>query len=65
MANVQKNTNVKRYTPQVNFGLTNDQLNERIQNNLVNTESIIKTKTIPNIIKNNLFNYGFNTADKP
>lgn len=55
MANVQKNTNVKRYAPQVNFGLTTDQLNERIQNNLVNTESAIKTKTIPNIIKNNLF----------
>ena len=55
MANVQKNTNIKRYAPQVNFGLTNEQLNERIQNNLVNTESAIKTKTIPNIIKNNLF----------
>ncbi|MBR1779358.1 MAG: HAD-IC family P-type ATPase, partial [Clostridia bacterium] len=54
MVNIQNNS-IKRYAPQVNFGLTEGQIRERIRDDLLNKESSLKTKTIPTIIKNNLF----------
>ena len=47
--------NVVRYNPDVNYGLTQEQVSERKINNLVNYDSVIPTKTIARIISDNLF----------
>lgn len=47
--------NIVRYDPKIDFGLSEEQINERIENHLINEEMSIPTKTIPHIIKNNLF----------
>ena len=39
------------------IGLTEEQVKERIENNLVNYNDLPKTKTIGKIIKDNIFNY--------
>lgn len=43
-----------RYNPEKNFGLSKEQIEERIKNNLVNEESVINTKKVSDIIRNNL-----------
>ena len=48
---------VKRYNPDLKIGLTNDQVTERINNNLVNYDDQPKTKTIKQIICDNFFTY--------
>ena len=48
---------VKRYNPDLKIGLTNDQVTERINNNLVNYDDQPKTKTIKQIIRDNFFTY--------
>ncbi|MDQ5984008.1 MAG: Calcium-transporting ATPase CtpE [Eubacteriales bacterium SKADARSKE-1] len=53
MANVCNN--IKRYMPDPKVGLSLNQVQSRICDNLVNTDSSIPTKTIPTIIKNHLF----------
>ena len=48
---------VKRYEPDFKKGLTEAQVNERIENGLVNYDNQPKTKTIGQIIRGNLFTY--------
>ena len=48
---------VKRYNPDLKVGLTNEQVEERIKNNLVNYDDQPKTKSIKQIIKDNFFTY--------
>lgn len=43
--------NIVRYDPKIDFGLSEEQINERIENHLINEEMSIPTKTIPHIIK--------------
>lgn len=43
-----------RYNPHYKDGLTNEQIEERYQNNLVNSDTDVPTKTIPMIIKTNV-----------
>ena len=50
---------MKRYNPDIQKGLTDEEIKERIENNLVNYDTEIKTKSIKQIIINNtitLFN---------
>ena len=49
--------NVKRYNPDYKFGLNDEEVNERILNNLVNYNDQPPTKTIKEIIKSNFFTY--------
>ena len=44
-----------RYNPDPNFGLSQEQVSARIQAKLVNIDTSIPTKTIPQIIKDNTF----------
>ena len=44
-----------RYNSDKELGLSKDQVEKRIQDNLINKETEINTKNIPDIIKNNLF----------
>lgn len=46
---------IKRYTPDPDFGLSQEQVSERIKLGLVNKDVSIPTKTIPQIIKDNTF----------
>ena len=48
---------VKRYNPDYKFGLNDEEVNERILNNLVNYNDQPPTKTIKEIIKSNFFTY--------
>lgn len=48
---------IKRYHPDPHWGLTKEQVEERIQNNLVNFDDQPKTKSIKKIIKDNFFTY--------
>lgn len=48
---------IKRYDPNYQIGLTKEQIEERIENNLVNFDNQPKTKTIKQIILGNLFTY--------
>ena len=48
---------IKRYNPDYRVGLTKNELDERIENNLVNFDNQPKTKTIKQIILSNLFTY--------
>ena len=48
---------VKRYEPDFKKGLTEAQVNERIENGLVNYDNQPKTKTIGQIVRGNLFTY--------
>lgn len=47
--------NIERYNPDIRIGLTNEQVKKRIEQNLVNYDTSVKTKRIPDIIKGNLF----------
>lgn len=47
--------NIERYTPDVNIGLNDVQVKSRIDENLVNYDITVRTKTIPRIICLNLF----------
>ena len=46
-----------RYNPSAKEGLTNQQVNERIANNLVNFNDQPPTKTVKQIIISNFFTY--------
>ncbi|MDD3187351.1 MAG: HAD-IC family P-type ATPase [Bacilli bacterium] len=45
-----------RYNPDINIGLNQKQVNERIKNNLVNYDTVIPTKSKLQIIYKNVFN---------
>lgn len=47
--------NVKRYNVDKNIGLNNEQINERKNNNLVNYDTTVPTKTIGQIVSSNIF----------
>ena len=51
---IDTNRTVERYSPSVDFGLTNSQVQCRIDDNLVNYDASLPTKTIGQIIKENL-----------
>ena len=46
---------MERYNPNIKCGLTNEQVEERKQNNLVNYDTTITTKSIKSIVISNLF----------
>ena len=46
---------INRYSPDINIGLTDEQINERKKENLVNLDTSVLTKTIPQILKENFF----------
>ena len=46
---------MKRYNPDIHYGLNDTEINERIKNNLVNYDTDIKTKSIKTIILSNIF----------
>lgn len=46
---------MKRYNPDIIVGLTDEEINERLDNNLVNYDTSVPTKTIKQIILNNIF----------
>lgn len=48
---------LKRYDVDYKIGLNTDQVNERIQNNLVNYNDVPPTKSVKEIIKSNFFTY--------
>lgn len=48
---------IERYQPTCQEGLNNEQVNERIQNNLVNYNDQPPTKTVKQIIMSNFFTY--------
>ena len=48
---------IKRYEPDYKEGLTEEQVNERIENGIVNFDNQPKTKTVGQIIRGNLFTY--------
>ena len=45
--------NIKRFNPKFSVGLTNEQVIQRIEEKLVNYDTSIPTKTIPQILKEN------------
>lgn len=47
--------NVERYNPNIEIGLTTDQVKKRIEENLVNHDTTIPTKSIKRIIYENFF----------
>lgn len=47
--------NVIRYNPDKNYGLTEEQVEERYRTNLVNKDTTVKTKTIPEIVFTSTF----------
>lgn len=47
--------NVERYNPDIKCGLSSEQVKRRYEQNLVNYDTSVKTKKIPDIIKGNLF----------
>ena len=50
---------MKRYEPNIEYGLTEEQVEERKKENLVNKDTSVPTKSIKQIIKDNfvtLFN---------
>lgn len=46
---------MKRYNPEITIGLTTKEINERLDNNLVNYDTSVPTKTINHIILGNIF----------
>ena len=46
---------MKRYNPDVNVGLTDEQVNNRVKENLVHRDVTVPTKSIKQIISGNLF----------
>ena len=44
-----------RYNPDLKFGLTTEQIKKRIEDNLVNYDTAVPTKSIKNIISSNIF----------
>ena len=44
-----------RYNPNLNEGLSNEQIKKRIEDKLVNYDTSIPTKSIKNIIGSNIF----------
>ena len=47
--------NVERYNPNIEIGLTTDQVKKRIEEDLVNHDTTIPTKSIKRIIYENFF----------
>lgn len=47
--------NIKRYNPKINTGLTDEQVNSRISDELVNYDSSVPTKSIKQIFFDNFF----------
>lgn len=46
---------IKRYNPDINNGLSNEEVNKRIEEGLVNYDSSVPTKSIKQIIFDNFF----------
>lgn len=46
---------IDRYEPDLKIGLTEKQIDERIKNNLINYDTSVPTKSIPQILKENFF----------
>ena len=46
---------MKRYNPDLNIGLTNEEISKRIEENLVHKDVSVKTKSIKDIIRTNFF----------
>lgn len=49
------NQKTKRYNPDINKGLSNEEVNKRIEENLINYDSSVPTKSIKQIIFDNFF----------
>ena len=47
--------NIERYKPSVSAGLNTEQVNKRIEDNLINYDSSVPTKSIKQIIFENFF----------
>ncbi len=47
--------NIKRYNPNINIGLSDEQVNERIESNLINFDTSVPTKSIKEILFKNFF----------
>lgn len=47
--------NIKRYNPAINEGLNDEQINKRIEENLVNFDTSVPTKSIKRILYENFF----------
>ena len=50
-------TNITRYNPKPDVGLTNAQVEERTQNNLLNISTVKTNKTIGGIFAKNIFTF--------
>ena len=48
-------SDIPRYQPDIDFGLSEEQVRDRKNKNLVNNDTSVPTKTILRIIKDNLF----------
>ena len=46
--------NIERYTPDIKCGLTNYEVDKRIKDNLVNIYTEVGTKTVSEIVKENV-----------
>ena len=46
---------IERYNPEINYGLSNEQINKRIEEKLINYDSSVPTKSIKQIIFENFF----------
>ena len=47
--------NIERYKPNIETGLTEEQIKERIEQNLVNYDTSVPTKSIKQILFENFF----------
>ena len=55
MSELNTENNIQRYNPDINFGLSDEQVQSRISQNLINIDKNISTKKTSDIIKNNIF----------
>ena len=47
--------NIVRYTPDLKYGLSNEQVKKRIEDNLINYDTNVPTRSIKNIVSGNIF----------
>ena len=52
---MNQNENINRYNPDIKIGLSSKEVKQRFEQNLVNYDTSVKTKSIAQIIKGNLF----------
>lgn len=52
---INANKKIERFDPDINYGLSDSQLKSRIEDNLVNSDSSVPTKTVSKIISENIF----------